>query len=140
MFRTIVLAMAFTALAGPVHAQQCLHGPSETSDQRARRRDALTAARTINTIQNQSGSANRVYLRHVDLANSSYAVNMRNSQSEVVRRMSLDPQQEILPGWTLTLDVTESGYWFIVRDITDPCGFGYVSNQAGLIFSAEPIR
>jgi hypothetical protein len=26
------------------------------------------------------------------------------------------------------------------RKTTDPCGFGLVSNQAGLIFNAEPIR
>jgi hypothetical protein len=26
------------------------------------------------------------------------------------------------------------------RKTTDPCGFALVSNQAGLIFNAEPIR
>jgi hypothetical protein len=32
------------------------------------------------------------------------------------------------------------GYWFMIKDKLDPCGFAYISNQAGLIFRAEPIR
>ena len=37
-------------------------------------------------------------------------------------------------------DVTERGYWFMIKDKIDPCGFAYVSNQVGVIFNAEPIR
>ena len=40
----------------------------------------------------------------------------------------------------LTLDVNSTGYWFMIRDKPDPCGFAFISNQAGVIFSAEPIR
>jgi hypothetical protein len=29
---------------------------------------------------------------------------------------------------------------FMIKDTTDPCGFAYISNQAGLIYNAEPIR
>ena len=47
---------------------------------------------------------------------------------------------EFLPPCKLTLDVTESGYWFMIKDTADPCGFPYISHQAGVIFSAEPIR
>ena len=142
MVKTSVLAVAFAiGIVGSAHAQDCLHGPSEAPDQAARRRDALTATRTINNIQaNQPGAINAVYLRHADLGSSPFAVGMRDSSNAVVTRISLDPQQEILPGWRLTLDVTERGYWFMVRDTTDPCGFSYVSNQAGVIFNAAPIR
>jgi hypothetical protein len=101
----------------------------------------LTATRTINNIQaNQPGSANKVYLRHADLVNSPFAVKMRESPNPTTKRIALNPDEEILPGWKLTLDVTEQGYWFMIKDTTDPCGFAYVSNQAGLIFNAEPIR
>jgi len=142
MFKTTMLAVALTTtLAGPAYAQQCLHGPTETAEESARRRDALTATRTINNLQaNQPGAINRVYLRHADLAGSPFAVTMRDARSAVVKRISLDPEQDILPGWRLTLDVTERGYWFMIRDTTDPCGFAFVSNQTGLIFTAEPIR
>jgi hypothetical protein len=36
--------------------------------------------------------------------------------------------------------VTADGYWFMVKDQTDACGFAYISNQNGLIYTAEPIR
>ena len=33
------------------------------------------------------------------------------------------------PQWKLTLDVTESGYWFMIKDTADPCGFAFISNR-----------
>jgi hypothetical protein len=45
-----------------------------------------------------------------------------------------------MPGWTRTLDVTAEGYWFMIRDKSDACGFTLVSNQPGLIFEAQPLR
>jgi hypothetical protein len=32
------------------------------------------------------------------------------------------------------------GYWFIIKDTTDPCQFALVSNQEGIIYTAHPIR
>jgi hypothetical protein len=127
--------------AGTAYAQECLHGPTETAEQAARRREALTATRNINNIQaNQPGASQGLYLRHEELASSPYALEMRKSTSAAVKRISLNPGTDILPDWELTLDVTRDGYWFMIRDKTDPCGFRYVSNQAGVIFNAEPIR
>ena len=142
MLRIVTLAFVFSTLCVlSAHAQQCLHGPGETPDQAARRRDALTATRMINTIQaSHPGAVNKVYLSHADLANSPFAAKMRESANEMAKRISLHPDQDILPGWKLTLDLTEQGYWFMVKDTTDPCGFAYVSNHDGLIFSAQPIR
>ena len=142
MRRIVMLAFVFlTTSVASSYAQECSHGPGETPDQATRRREALTATRTINNIQaNQPGAVNKVYLRHADLVNSPFAVKMRESANRTAKRISLNPAEEILPGWKLTLDVTEQGYWFMIKDTTDPCGFAYVSNQAGLIFNAEPIR
>jgi hypothetical protein len=126
---------------GTAYAQECLHGPDETPAEAVRRREALTAARNINTIQaNRPGAAQGLYLRYEELASSPYASQMRNSTSATVTRISLNPGTDILPGWTLTLDVTSQGYWFMIKDTLDPCGFAYVSNHAGVIFNAEPIR
>jgi len=137
-----IAAFAFVFLTTPVvsaYAQQCLHGAGETPDQAARKREALGATRTINTIQaNQSGAVKKVYLRQADLTNPAVAEKMRESAN--AKRINLNPNEEILPGWMLTMDVTEQGYWFMVKDMTDPCGFAFVSNQVGLIFHAEPIR
>jgi hypothetical protein len=142
MRRIAMIAFVFSTMSVvSAYAQQCLHGAGETPDQDARRREALAATRTINTIQaNQPGAVNKVYLRHEELVNSAFAARMRESASEIAKRISLRPDEEILPGWKLTLDVTQQGYWFIIKDTTDPCGFAYVSNQTGLIFNAEPIR
>jgi len=115
--------------------KSCLHGAAETADQAARRREALGATRTINNIQaNRLEARDRKYLRQDELAGAPFAVNMKDS------KISLNPSQDILPGWKLTLDVAENGYWFMVKDTTDPCGYAFISNQNGVIFTAEPLR
>ncbi len=135
------LSLCIWLAAGTAHAQQCLHGANESTDQAARRREALTAARTINNIQaNQPGAAKGQFLRHEELSSSPFAVRMRESPNETVKRMSLNPGTDVLPNWQLTVDVTTQGYWFMIKDRMDPCGFAFVSNQAGFILQAEPIR
>jgi hypothetical protein len=135
----VVLYLGFAV--GTASAQECLHGPNESAGQAARRREALTATRNINNIQaNQPGAANGQFFRHEDLSGSPFASRMRESTNETVKRMSLNPGTDVLPDWQLTLDVTSQGYWFMIKDKVDPCGFAYVSNQVGVILSAEPIR
>jgi hypothetical protein len=135
----VVLSVVFAA--GTAYAQECLHGAAESSEQAARRREALAATRHINTIEiNQPGAVRGQYLRHEELAGAPYALKMRESTDETVKRLSLAPGTEILPNWQLTLDVTPKGYWLMIKDKADPCGFAFISNQAGMIFHAEPIR
>lgn len=143
MRRTVAVFVGlFCTLAmGTAYGQECLHGANENAEQAARRREALTATRNINNIQaNQPGAVKGLYLRHDELAGSPYALKMRESTSDTVKRISLTPGTDVLPNWVLTLDVNPKGYWFMIRDKADPCGFAYISNQAGLIFHAEPIR
>jgi hypothetical protein len=135
----VVLCAALAT--GRAYAQECLHGAAETPEQAARRREALTATRNINNIEaNQPGAARRIYLRQEELEGSPFAAKMRQSADETVKRISLAPGTEILPNWQLTLDVSQKGYWFMITDKADPCGFAFISNQAGVIFHAEPIR
>lgn len=140
--RTPVFTILLSVMAmGTGYAQQCLHGPDEAADQATRRREALTATRTINNIQaNQPGAAKGLYLRHEELAGSPFAADKRQWTSDTMKRLSLGPEAEMLPNWKLSLEVTQKGYWFMIRDMADPCGFTYLSNQAGVIFKAEPIR
>ena len=135
------LSLCIWLAAGTASAQQCLHGANESADQAARKREALIATRTINNIQvNQPGAAKGQFLRHEELPTSPFAVRMRESSNETVKRMSLNAGTDVLPNWQLTVDVTTRGYWFMIKDKIDPCGFAFVSNQAGLILEAEPIR
>jgi len=135
----VVLSVALAT--GTAYAQECLHGATENAAQAARRRDALTATRQINNLEaNQPGAVKGIYLRREELAGSPYASKMRESTDETIKRISLAPGTEILPNWQLTLDVSQKGYWFMIKDKADPCGFAFISNQAGLIFRAEPIK
>jgi hypothetical protein len=137
MNRFIVFVGVVFCSARLASAQECLHGPSEQPAQQARRQQAVRAARLVNTIQaNQPGSADQRFLRHEELATSPYVAR----QPEAVKPFNLSPGQEVLPGWELTLDVADKGYWFMVNDKTDPCAFAYISNTRGVIYKAEPIR
>lgn len=132
--------VTIAASTGSAYAQQCLHGPDETPEEAARRKDALAVTRLVNTAQANSPSAtNGVYFQHGELATAPYIVKNRETNA-LLKRMSLEPNEEILPGWKLTLDVTRDGYWFMVKDVKDPCGFAYVSNRSGLIYRAEHLR
>ncbi len=140
--RNLLIACVVTLVtSGSAVAQPCLHGPNEAADQSARRKAALTATRTINNIQqNQPQSRDGVFFTHAQLAEAPYAIQMRTSSNDTQRSLSLAPGTEILPGWTLTLDVTRGGYWFMIQDTTDPCRFAFISNRSGVIFTAEPLR
>jgi hypothetical protein len=142
MTRLVIAFTIVSALApAAAYAQQCLHGPNETADQTARRREALTVTRTINNIQhNQPAAREKQFIRHAQLADSPFATSMRAKPNDLTKRVSFSPDGEILPGWKLTLDVSADGYWFSIKDTTDPCGFAYISNTSGLIYTAEPIR
>ena len=122
--------------------QQCGVGANPTPDQLARRKDALRATRTVNNLEaNQPGSARKEYLRQPELPTSPFAAQQSGPSAEFFKKLNFTPGEELLPGWELTLDVTaEGGYWFMIKDKTDPCGFAYVSNQNGVIFEAQPIR
>ncbi len=128
------LAAAFMLMfASLSEAQQCVHGDGETAEAAARRREALQAARVVNTAQwNQPGARSGRFLSHAELAGTA-----ATSAPPTIR---LEPGQDIVPGWRLTLDATAKGYWFAITDTTDPCGFAFVSNEVGKILRAEVIR
>lgn len=101
---------------------------------RSRRRAAARQHHPGEPSRRREGSV----FHHFELATAPYVA--RNRDSASIKRVSLDPNEEILPGWRLTLDVTADGYWFMVKDVKDPCGFAYVSNKAGLIYTAQHLR
>ena len=89
---------------------------------------------------NQPAARERVFFSHAKLADSPWAASMRANPNEFSKRISFSPDGEILPGWKLILDLTADGYWFSIKDMTDPCGFSYISNHNGVIYTAEPLR
>lgn len=131
----VALTLAVPGLAG---AQDCLHGTNSTDEQRARKKGALSAARQVNTLQANGSIANKgKYLTRLQMSER-YAEQLKKRPAATT--LVFDRSAEILPGWQLTFDLTGSGYWFMIRDQTDPCGFAYISNENGIIYTAEPIR
>jgi hypothetical protein len=122
-----------------VVAQECLHGATESSGEQERRTTAILAARLINTLQLQHRAQSKTFLRTNELENAA-AVNIRPGANSRLTAISFRPNDDIVPGWKLTLDVAETGYWFAIQDTRDPCGFALLSNHAGVIFAAAPIR
>ncbi|MGH8639549.1 MAG: hypothetical protein ACREUZ_20645 [Burkholderiales bacterium] len=142
----MIIALAILASPGgttgglvePPTQQKCLHGPDSGPEQQARRREALGATRNVNNMQaNQPAARGNRYLRHEDLATSPFAT---KQTSPAFKKLNLTPGEEILPGWQLTLDVSDDGYWFMIKDKTDPCGFAFISNNVGIIYTAEPLQ
>ena len=86
----------------------------------------------MNTAQwNQPGARSGRFLSHDELGRLA---------GNAPATITLTPGQDIVPGWRLTLDTTPRGYWFSIADTADPCGFAFVSNEAGKILKAEIIR
>ena len=129
----MTLALTLAAFAAQPTGQSCLHGLDATPEQQYRRSQAIGAARYVNTIQfNQPGRRANTYLTHEQLA----ALPPRTSAPT----LDLTPGNEMLPGWQLTVSTTHGGYWFMIKDTTDPCHFALISNQEGVIYTAQPIR
>jgi hypothetical protein len=138
MERMILVALLSLFVPRVVIAQQCLHGADESADQKARRREAVGATRQVNNLQANRPEARRgLYLDQAEIA-SWYTEQAKKTGAATP--YNFEPEAEVLPGWQLTLNKTDSGYWFMIKDKTDPCGFTVISNQAGLIYFAEPMR
>jgi hypothetical protein len=128
---TIACAVALTfggaarpSLTATVAAAQrpqlaCLHGDNESPEQRARRAQALALAREING--NQFNVAMQKTGAFQPIAN-------------------LELTMPTPPGFDVRLTTDGKAYAFSLRDTTDPCLFGFFSDQQGLIFQGRVIQ
>jgi hypothetical protein len=96
----------------------CLHGPSETADQRARRVAALEFARQVNTFEAAGKRQAQSYYAIGDLP-------------------GLPPMPE---GFVARLSTDGASYAFSVKDTLDACHFAFFSDQDGVVYTATPIR
>ena len=142
----VSIAVLMSLQASPATAAQqpqqpCAAGATPTPEQTARRRQGVGLTRTINNLQvNQPGARTNKFLQQQELGTSPFATRQTGASAEFHRSLNFTPGAELSPGWALTLELTSTGYWFMIRDKTDPCGLTFISNQDGLIFEAEPIR
>jgi len=123
-----MLILAASALAVTLQASRtCLHDrATETPDQLARRRAAVTVARLLLSAENDY--SNRYAGTYADISHLTSAGALSPEATNGAR------------GFTVRLDLTERGFWLELADQQDACGFRFVSNQQGVIFEARPIQ
>ena len=109
------------AVVAPVaaQAQPCLHGEGEVPEQRARRFQALAAARDVNTME-------------------AVAAAQANGLYQPLLKLGLS--QPTPDGFRLQLTTDGTNYAFSVKDTLDPCMFAYFSDQTGIILVGRVIQ
>ncbi len=115
-------AAAFAALVAlstaPTQERSCLHGPSETAAQAARRRAALDFARLIIATESSAHDRGQTYYALSDL-----------------HTIPAAPE-----GFKVQLSTDGASYSFSLKDTLDPCQLALFSDQDGLVYSATPLR
>jgi hypothetical protein len=116
---TVLIVTAALWTGRTVVAQQsCLHTQDEAAAQRDRRQQALRLTRQINTLENVARNQARQFQPVTALAN-----------------VSAPPQ-----GFAVHFATDGATYAFSVKDTLDPCAFAYFSDEAGLIYTGQPIQ
>ena len=136
---TIGVALALlTGVPALSAGQTCLHRTNETQAERQRRLDALTAVRSINFAEHSANRSGR--FRPLDELSQFLAAHRSDGGrlGEVARRLRFD-QSEILPGWEAHLLFDADSYILTLKDLTDPCGFTYTTDQNDVIVQGHPI-
>lgn len=135
---SILICLACVALAAPARAQEqdCQSAAERTPEQITLSKSAINLARFLNTAQaNQPGARSGKYLTLTELQER-----LSRSGRAGLANVNLLGGPEVAPGLELTFNVTDRGYWFMIKSVKDVCVPSVVSDQAGVIYSATPIR
>jgi hypothetical protein len=120
--RKYALALTLAGLFGwgtaPAQERACLHGPSETAAQAARRQAAIGFARLINTTEFRAHTQAQAYYVLGDL-----------------HTIPAPPE-----GFKAQLSSDGTSYTFSIKDSLDPCHFALFSDQDGVIYTGTPIQ
>ena len=114
----LTLAGVFGWGAVPAQDRACLHGPSETAAQAARRQAAIGFARLINTTELRAHTQAQAYYALGDL-----------------HTIPAPPE-----GFKAQLSSDGTSYTFSIKDSLDPCRFAFFSDQEGVIYTGTPIQ
>ena len=117
--RTLTALLGVVLCSASGYAQECLHGPNETSEQKARSRAALQLVRQVNTLQFSTGLKNAKKLLPLE-------------------ERGLDLKSA--PGFSPKFTTDGKNYSLVLKDTTDPCSFAFVTTDEGLIYKAQPLK
>ena len=97
--------LALLLLPAVAFAQQCLHGSDETVEQKARKREALGAARQVNTLQaNHPDARQGKFLNQTEMA--VYYADMTKQKGASRQSLIFDPASGV---WSLAFGSLELG-------------------------------
>ena len=137
------MIVAMVVMSAPAFAQArqgCLHGAMESRMEEQRRTEALTATHIINTVLARVPRT-MPFPTWQELANSPRIAPLRGTggaMGDIARKM-LWGTTEPLPGWLIHYLAGRDAYAFSLRDSRDPCGFGYASDESGVIVETSPV-
>ena len=137
---SMVLAAMLMTVAGDLRSQNTPPAPSDVD--RAKHILAINLLRAINTAEVEYRAKHGFYAaRDVLLTSDEFREKwMAKIESMAKAPVSFGP--EILPGWSLRLNVTADGQSFdvLLADTTDTsCGYAVVSNETGVIRQSKAI-
>ena len=124
--RTALMTLALVGFASLAPAQnsaqlaRCLHGRSESADQKARREKAVRAAQAINTAEVVAVGPQRPRYR----------------RPEDLRSIPALPDGFALQ---FNLSADASGYSFSIKDTLDACHYAIFSDQDKLVYDGTPL-
>jgi hypothetical protein len=95
----------------------CLHGQASRQENRARRAQAVTLAKAINSAEAEAVQQTRHY-----------------QPLESLRNLPAVPS-----GFKLSLHADRFGYIFAIKDTRDPCWFAVFSDAGGLLYEKSAL-
>jgi hypothetical protein len=145
--RTLWVALVVASLILIAAAPQRGQTPEQSSDNvRARRSVAINTLRALNTVEYAYRSTHGTFASWDVLAVSEEFSGRRIFFSAQNAPQLADAhfakRPEILPGWTLRLNVTSDGkgYDVLLEDKTDKaCGYAAITNESGLIRQSKTL-
>jgi len=140
----LVVASLILIMAAPQRGQTV---PGRSSDNaRARRSVAINTLRALNTVEYAYKSTHGTFASWDVLAVSEEFSGRRVFfLAQSVAQLAdahFAKRPEILPGWTLRLNVTSDGkgYDVLLEDKTDKaCGYAAITNESGLIRQSKTL-
>jgi hypothetical protein len=114
----VATAATASAQGGPARLARCLHGDSESADQKARRDQAIKVAQAINSAE----------------------VIAVGPQQPKYRRPEELPKIPRLPqGFTLQFNTDGASYSFSIKDTLDACHYAIFSDQEKFVYEGTPL-
>jgi hypothetical protein len=140
----VIVAAILFAVAGPQYGQKV--AVSSSGADRAKHMLAIGVLRTINTAEAARRMEHGSYVDWDELIASQefvdYFAKWATQNKDQLSGAHLTKGPEILPGWSLRLDLTDGGkgYDLLLEDTTDKaCGYAAGTDERGVIRQSKSI-